>query len=370
MIKAVAIKNFKSFLDNEVKFSTLNLLTGINGVGKSTLIQSLLLLRQSYLKGVFPGKGILLNGDLINIGKGSDALNIHSKAPELGFSIDFDNLPKINLFLKFIPESDFLPLLKKKSLLPKMSFSHPLFNNGFKYLNAERISPKVSYNVSLFEVEHNRSLGIHGEYTSLYLAKYQREPITILSLIHQNNPTNTLIEQVSAWLQDISPGVNLKSQYYPEIDSAKFNYQFDFGDFRTPEFRPTNVGFGLTYVLPVLTSILASKPGDIVVIENPESHLHPSGQAKLGELLFKAAIGGLQTIVETHSDHVLNGVRVAVKNYQKNSSLVNIVFFERNRMDELHLSNVRKPKLDNYGRIDIWPDGFFDEWDKSLIQLV
>lgn len=370
MIKSISLRNFKSFLDNKVQLSTLNLLTGINGVGKSTLIQVLLLIRQSYLKGIFPSKGVLLNGELFNLGKGSDALNIHSDIPEIFFGVEFSNCPNLDVTLRFVPESDLLPLIQRRSLVNKESFKHPLFNNHFKYLNAERISPKVSYNVSLFEVEENRSLGIHGEYTSLFLAKYQREPISIGTLIHESNPTNTLLEQVSAWLQDISPGINLKSQYYPEIDSAKFNYQFEYGELTTPEFRPTNVGFGITYVLPIITSILSSKKGDVVIIENPESHLHPSGQSKLGELLFKAALGGLQTIVETHSDHVLNGIRVALNKHKKNASLVNVVFFERDKTLNKHLSNILKPKLDNNGRINFWPEGFFDEWDKNLIQLI
>ena len=370
MIKAISLKNFKSFLDSRIQLSTLNLLTGINGVGKSTLIQALLLLRQSYLKNIFPSKGILLNGELFNLGKGGDALSIHSTVPEIYLGIEFSDLPNLDVFLKFVAESDLLPLNKKKSSLKKESFKHALFNNSFKYLNAERISPKVSYNVSLFEVEENKSLGIHGEYTSLFLAKYQREPINIESLLHENNPTNTLIEQVSAWLQDISPGINLKSQYYPEIDAAKFNYQFEYGDLTTPEFRPTNVGFGLTYALPIITSILSSQPGDIVIIENPESHLHPSGQFKLGEMLFKAAVGGLQTIVETHSDHVLNGIRVSINKHKKYSDLVNVVFFERDKKSKKHISSILKPKLDDNGRIDSWPVGFFDEWDKSLIQLL
>lgn len=370
MIKSITLRNFKSFLDSKIQLSTLNLLTGVNGVGKSSLIQALLLLRQSYLKNVFPSRGVLLNGDLFNLGKGGDALSIHSSVPEIYFGIDFLNLPKIDITLKFIADSDFLPLNKKKCTVSKESFSNPLFTKDFKYLNAERISPKVSYYVSLFEVEENRSLGIHGEYTSLFLAKYQREQISIKSLIHESTSTDTLIEQVSAWLQEISPGISLRSQYYPEIDSAKFNYQFEYGEFTTPEFRPTNVGFGVTYALPIITSILSAKKGDLVIIENPESHLHPSGQSKLGELLFKAAVGGLQTIVETHSDHILNGIRVAINKHKNNSELVNVVFFERDKRNNKHVSNVVRPKLDNDGRIDFWPNGFFDEWDKSLIQLI
>lgn len=370
MIKSISIKNFKTFVDEKIEFSTLNLLTGINGVGKSSLIQILLLLRQSYQKSIFPKKGVLLNGELINLGKGADVLNIHSVLPEIFFGIQFKSQTHINLTLKFDAESDLLPIIKNKSQIQKKSFDNSLFTNDFKYLNAERIAPQVSYSVSLFEVEENQSLGIHGEYTSLFLAKYQREPIKTLSLLHPNNQTNTLIEQVSAWLQDIAPGINLKSQYYPEIDSAKVNYNYEYGELTTPDFRPTNVGFGITYVLPIITSLLSSKKGDIIVIENPESHLHPSGQSKLGELLFKAAIGGIQTIVETHSDHVLNGIRVAINKEKKFSNLVNLVFFERDSKNSQHKTRIVKPRINNDGRINFWPKDFFDEWDKNLIQLL
>jgi predicted ATPase len=370
MIEEIRVQNFKSFGDTTISLSNLNLLTGINGVGKSTLIQALLLVRQSFTKNVFPKKGIVLNGDLVSLGKGSDVLNIHSEKPEISFCFLLSGNLKIEIALKFIGGSDFLPIIKSKSKIPADALKSALFTSKFKYLSAERVSPKVSYDVSLFEVEENRSLGIHGEHTSLFIAKYQRMPVVINSLIHKGSTSNSLIQQISLWLQDISPGINLSSQYYPEIDSAKVNYQYEYKGQVTPEFRPTNVGFGVTYVLPIITVLLSAEKGDIVVIENPEAHLHPSGQSKLGEMFFMAAIGGVQTIIETHSDHVLNGIRVAINKYKKYSRLVNLFYFERDKFDNKHSTCVVSPRIDNNGRINNWPEGFFDEWDKSIMQLL
>lgn len=81
----------------------------------------------------------------------------------------------------------------------------------------------------------------------------------------------------------------------------------------TNEYTPQNVGFGISYSLHVITAILKAKDGDLIIIENPESHVHPRGQAELGKLIALAAINNIQIIIETHSDHIINGIRVAVK---------------------------------------------------------
>ncbi len=85
--------------------------------------------------------------------------------------------------------------------------------------------------------------------------------------------------------------------------------QFSFAT--SNQYRATNVGFGITYVLPILVAILSSRAGALLLIENPEAHLHPKGQAEMGALLARAASCGIQVLIETHSDHVLNGIRVA-----------------------------------------------------------
>lgn len=366
MLTRIELKNFKAFQTADVKLSGLNLFTGVNGLGKSTVIQALLLLRQSYFKGLFPNNGILLNGELINIGKGSDVLNIHSESKEINFIVTCDDVYRLNVSMDYKQDNDFLPLIPDLTSIHQNVFKEPLFNDTFKYLSAERISPKSSYSVSLFEVEQNKSLGIHGEHTSLFISRYQRESVKLEYALHKEADSDRLIDQVSAWLSEIAPGVSIKSRYFPEIDAARFSYQFEYEKTFTPEFSPMNVGFGLTYALPVITSILASKPGDLIIIENPESHLHPAGQSKLGELMFRAALSNVQIILETHSDHVLNGIRVAVRRHRAKSELVKIFFLQRDSGSKKHLTKIVTPRLDNNGQIDDWPDDFFDQSVKDL----
>ena len=111
---------------------------------------------------------------------------------------------------------------------------------------------------------------------------------------------------------------------------------------------------------------LGAPAGSLLIVENPEAHLHPKGQALMGRFLARAAACGIQIIMETHSDHVLNGVRVAVKQGDIAHDAVQINFFHQRD----GISRLSAPRIDRDGHIDQWPDDFFDEWDKQLSELL
>ena len=146
--------------------------------------------------------------------------------------------------------------------------------------------------------------------------------------------------------------------------------KFEPKDGYTNEMKPVNTGFGISYVLPVVVAILKARKGDIVVIENPESHLHPKGQSVLGRMVALAAQDGVQFIVETHSDHVINGVRVAVKNGNLSPSKVKIFYFDRVLEKREQYSEVEEIRLDKNGELSNYPKGFLDEWSEQLMQLI
>jgi predicted ATPase len=132
-------------------------------------------------------------------------------------------------------------------------------------------------------------------------------------------------------------------------------------------FRSTNVGFGLTHVLPVLVACLASKPGSLILIENPEAQLHPQGQVAIGKLLARVAAFGVQVIIETHSDHILNGIRLAVKNGELPPEKACFHFFTRTSKGNLERLS---PIIDRNGLMSEWPSGFFTQWDDTLVELL
>jgi predicted ATPase len=131
--------------------------------------------------------------------------------------------------------------------------------------------------------------------------------------------------------------------------------------------RPQNVGFGLTQIFPIIVALLAAQVGDMLLIENPEVHLHPRAQQDIGTLIARVAASGVQCIVETHSDHVLNGIRLAVKKGIAWPEDIAIHFFSQ---DEKGETSVLSPHVDMSGRLDAWPEGFFDQFDSALSQLL
>jgi predicted ATPase len=154
------------------------------------------------------------------------------------------------------------------------------------------------------------------------------------------------------------------------MDLVNLEFSFVAGQQVSNPYRTTNVGFGITYTFPVLVALLSSVSPTLLLLENPEAHLHPKGQVSIGDLMARAASCGIQVVVETHSDHVLNGIRLAVHGGKLPPDSVCLHFFERNLQNEQTCAEVISPRIDRNGRIDRWPEGFFDEWDKSLEALL
>lgn len=170
-------------------------------------------------------------------------------------------------------------------------------------------------------------------------------------------------------MTEISPGVRLNVKRYSEMDLMTFNVTYNLGhQVASSEYRPTNVGFGITYALPIVVSVLAARPGSLVIIENPEAHLHPRGQVKMGELLASASAAGIQVLIETHSDHVLNGIRLAV--HAKKIPSTNVALYHSQWKTGGKSPSLSLLDIDENGRLQQWPEGFFDEMERSLDQLL
>ncbi|NJO03887.1 MAG: DUF3696 domain-containing protein [Bacteroidia bacterium] len=132
----------------------------------------------------------------------------------------------------------------------------------------------------------------------------------------------------------------------------------------TPEnINPSNVGFGYSYILPVVVSGLVAQSGDILIIENPEAHLHPRAQSRLTKFLAKVASCGVQIFIETHSEHILNALRIAVIEDDiaiSNQDLSVLYFHDKEDGYFTHIP------IQADGKINIWPESFFDQNEKDL----
>ncbi|MGK5094762.1 DUF3696 domain-containing protein [Deltaproteobacteria bacterium TL4] len=367
MLKFIRIQRFKSLNDASFPLAALNLFSGLNGMGKSSLIQTLLLLRQSHEKNTLFNKGLLLKGDYASVGTGQDILSENAEIETIEFTLTWDKQTPIHFVFNYSNKSDLQPLAEKIILPDDVMPS--LFNKNFQYLSADRLSPRSSYEVSDYYIKDLNSIGNHGEYTAHYIAEYGLSPLTIHALKHPNATSLSLLDNLDKWMSEISPGIRIHAELHSTMNTVALSYAFQQGTEVTAGFKPQNVGFGLTFVLPVLTAILRSKPGDMLIIENPEAHLHPGGQSVLGKLCAIAAKCSVQLFIETHSDHFLNGIRVAVKEKVIQGPDIKIFYLERSTTS-IHESLVVTPELDEEGRIDIWPQGFFDESDRQLEKLL
>lgn len=371
MIWKVKAENFKCFEHVEMELSNLNLFSGVNSMGKSTLIQIFLLLRQSYEQNALE-KGIYLNGKYTNLGVGKDILYTEAKENKIKFLIEGERC-SLDSEYDYNGAADFLKQTNKFSIDTKMQLmSLNLFGNGFHYIAADRLGPQSSYEKSYYEVWENKQVGNHGEYAVHYLQKHELENVENRNVLYDGEENFRLLKQVECWMGEITPGVSLRMEEYGHSNRIGLTVH-QAGSMGGDYFTAQNVGFGISYVLPVVLSLLMAKSGDLLILENPEAHLHPRGQRKMGELIARAAQGGVQIMVETHSDHVLNGIRLCAKNRKVDSELVRLYYFTRQEIkkdkEQKVVPAIENPILKSDGRLSFWPDGFFDEWDKAIDDL-
>lgn len=370
MLDYVGLQNFKAFDEVEIELGALTLLSGLNGSGKSTILQALGLLRQSF-DGRFLLEGALaLNGDLVELGTGRDVLYQQFETPQIAVALGQRVEGEEKVFLwraDAITDADVLPCseIPGPGELPLLD----LFAHGFQFLRADRITPAVTFPKSQNAVRQQLFLGARGEFTAHFLLEFG-EQITTSPIVRSADEPKavSLIAQVNAWMQEFSPGVRVEPASVPMTDLVRlvFSYRGEgaaYGDV----LRPTNVGFGLTHALPVVAACLAAKPGTLLIVENPEAQLHPRGQSTIGRLLALTAANGVQVIVETHSDHVLNGIRLAVKDGLLAPGRTRLHFFSR---QPGKASTYETPVVGSDGRLSYWPAGFFDQWERSLDRLL
>jgi predicted ATPase len=375
MISSLRLINFKPFANQFLEFKPLTLLSGLNSTGKSSVLQSLLLLRQSYQQSLFPNVGLALNGDLVCIGTAKDALFEAAQEDSISFELAWEDGSEGLWRFDYDQAVDVLNLTSPS--ISQEVYQSSLFTNNFHYLQAERLGPRPFFEISDFQVRQLGQLGTKGEYTAHFLFINGNKPIPSPKLSHpevkkikeeldNEQPSLLLIHQVEAWMGEVSPGTRLNIDSKADVGLFLLRY-FDKG---SNPYRATNVGFGITYTLPIIVAALASPPGTLIIIENPEAHLHPKGQSKMGELLALAASCGVQVLIETHSDHVLNGIRRVVHAGKLDHQDVQLHYFQRQEKEGQAFTEVVSPHIKPSGRIDKWPDGFFDQMEKDLMELI
>jgi len=333
MINSIELQGFKSFVHANIDLGNLTLLTGLNSSGKSSIMQAILLLEKASKN----------EAEMFLAGHGSlsEFRNVYS---EEGISIlgIFDDEKEVLIHW----------LEKEQKIFPKWESGFP----EIIYISADRFGPEISVPVN----PNHSKLGKKGENIFKCIENYADERLNDL-LRHEKSEGVTFLFNLRAWLSVISPNVKFNSFIQHMTDSS-------YGTFNGH--RAKNVGFGLSYALPVITALLLGTiiPNSIVMIENPEAHLHPKGQTEMARLISLCVEAGAQIIIETHSDHLFDGVRIFTKESNSNfHNKVKIYWFE---LDSNNNTITELVELDNDGRIENWHAGLFDQFEINSSKLL
>ena len=375
MINYLSLKDFKSIKSIDIALSNLNFLFGNNSVGKSSLIQSLLLLRQGYFNNNSLTQ-LKLNGPLVNFGRIQDIINDTSETYEIKYKVKFDINGELiatyhdKAFKQLQPSTtnvynDMLVCENPKITGKFDEFN--LFNNRFVYLNAQHVSPSFDYDIKNWENNQINKLGNYGEFVFPHIEINKDKVLS--SVFKYNSDTScNFSDIINLWLGRISKGIeiNVHTNNITGKAIVSYNYRYTNG-VRSSVRNPLNVGYGITHIIALIYALITSDKNSLLIIENPESHLHPKAQTAIGILIALAAKNGAQIICETHSDHIINAIRVSVKDNIISNSLCNIMFFLQ---DDDYNTNCKIIDIDKNGNFDEYPIGFLDEWDNALIKLL
>ncbi|MES2027432.1 MAG: DUF3696 domain-containing protein [Pseudomonadota bacterium] len=398
MINKLHIRGYKSLQDTgELFVGNLNVLVGANASGKSSFLQSLLLLRQSS-EGDKNVTDLHLSGPLYEAGTVLDVLH---PAAEHSLSFEIGTVTGSTRH-DFVHDRDH-PLGTSsrllKSVRPYMvprGLAHR--GNHFAYLNAERVGPRVTYELPSDDANLSGLVGKYGQFTAAVLARSQngsnnnmqdwpdkqnllfppdKDLRDLLAegparldghdLAKQIRDTDGRIDLLSnIMLGWVIPGATFQADELAQADAASLRFIRDPNGTKS-SVRSTHIGFGLSYALPIIVAALSLHRDGIILVENPEAHLHPYSQSRMGSFLALLAGTGRQIFIETHSDHLVNGIRLAIKKGLVSPTTVVFNFFQKTHDSDA--SSIQQIRPDPNGKLSTWPEGFFDQIENDLAQL-
>jgi predicted ATPase len=376
MLTNLSNQHFKCFSNLRLGLAPLTLLAGYNGGGKSTSVQPLLLISQAILRSSNPAE-LPLNGSLVKLGTVGDVV-LPTGPPTFEINCSEHQVTwrftaragGRSLYVTDAIASDALaqPASWNGTIWPRHLVGekqpHPVRKalSTLSYLTAIRSGTPDVYPFPEIDDWIFGDVGSEGQFAAYWYDRMVDEEVPS-ERAHFNESATTFRKQLDANLSLLFPNAQANVTAIPQASSLALRFRIgESSEWR----RPANIGFGFTYAFPILVALLTIPSGHTFIIDSPEAHLHPSAQSEMGRILARMASAGVQVIVESHSDHLLNGIRLAVKEHLIRHDQVAIHFFGGPK-PEAH--GVISPGMDPAGTISDWPSGFFDQTEKDLANL-
>ena len=382
MLKVIEIDDFKCFEALDLPCAALTVLTGYNAAGKSTALQALLLMTQA-LRIAANENRLPLNGDLVSLGSEGDVLRSGASNPSFSLGVRTSGesikwtfgsrraksargLVPLNGFEYEQDSRGRMSLGKRasKRIWPSVGRARsPLAAaiRGAVFISAARALQLDTFPVPKMPFHTEGDVGATGEYAPYWYLEYADEEVDEARR-HPQDRGGTVRTQMDAWLSELFPGARVSADRLTPDSPIRLTFSLSMS---SPWARPANVGFGLSYAFPMLVALLTRAPDSIIVVDSAEAHLHPRAQSAVGRLLGQMAGAGLQIFVETHSDHLLNGIRLAVRDGLVKPDDVALHFFGQGGK----AGQVTTLALDRNGAVSDWPEGFFDQAENDLAIL-
>jgi predicted ATPase len=352
MIDQLTICGFKRFDTAQLSIEPLTVLTGLNGAGKTSVIQALLLMREANRS-----QHVKLRGPFdLELGTAADVLN-WQHATDIEFHVREDGVAFDWVLQSPSDEARHLLVISKPDPLP-MAFQAA--TGRFTYLSAERLGPRVRVDASSLPVDE-LEIGVRGEFAAEIIEVRGLRP-GFDDRHHPNLDGQSLLKyQIEMWLGEIARPLQINAEHHKGADAYALSFQAPEGEW----VRAPNMGFGVSYALPIVVAGLTAAKGGLMIVENPEAHLHPAGQSRMGVFLAWLASKGVQVMVETHSDHVLNGMRRAIGQHAFLRPEKAVVHF----FDHATPLDVKELRFTERGSVSHWPQGFFDQYQIDVAAL-
>lgn len=359
MIEELRLINFKCFKDKVLSFKDLTILAGANAAGKSSVVQALLLLQHS--NNVMNNSGGEWESESIDI---NQVFGIQIGAPNALISQNPTEDEGFDFAFK-IKEGDqdftYQYQIDKASPLDlKIKTGHLFQRINLQYLNAERIGPRVTN-----QAGQKKGIVFNGENATYLMDVADKTNRTIAAVMTEDEHVSSKFSYyVEKWMSAILGEMQLDfhTDYNKATTELKIkNSLVDAG------VVPTLTGFGISYILPVVVAGLwaTGEKRNMLIMENPEAHLHPYAQSNMGKFLALLAHCGVQVIVETHSEHIIDGARLQMAKLDSSDHMV--VNFMQQKENEIDVSAIQVSSL---GELSMWPGGFFDQKQQDLRDLM
>jgi predicted ATPase len=382
MIDALYLKHFKCFDEKLIQLNRLTVLSGPNSSGKSTIIQALSVLAQTAVEARY-STNLALNGQFVSLGSFSDVVNIHKNREEFGIGITLGDDSVRWTFRGEVGTLSGAKVSKVEGIESNSAYEFALLEkSSLDCLTPANTSLAGKVSKTLLDISHltadrhagheihhfferrlnaegmeRPDVGAHGEAAVGLLMAENTLSLDQSDPRVKDDASLSLLSQASAWMGTLFPRSSVNAL---PIESSPF-FRLRFQAYPQDSLRrPESVGYGFSQVFPIVVMGLAAHPSNILLIENPEVHLHPAAQSRLGGFLANCSSAGIQIIVETHSDHIINGIRKAVAAQEGLAKQVTFysIFSNPAQPGETNLEEIL---IDEQGRLNNWPKGFFDQ---------